>query len=126
MPTRTRTPLKRACANCGASCHHSPCPRCTSGRTLTHHDADYRRNRKIILASATHCALCGKPPTPTDPLTADHIQPLTAGGTHALPNLQAAHGSCNKSHGAISKGGEPRKHADGSASVPAYLGEAPK
>lgn len=125
MPAhRTLSPARprnlRACLGCGAKCTTTPCPRCSSGPRLTHDDAEYRRNRAIILARATHCALCGQPPTPDDPLTCDHIRPITAGGTHAITNLQAAHESCNKSTGATFKGGGAHRDPLSPAAFPAF------
>lgn len=54
-----------------------------------------------VVRAADVCALCGQPPTPTDPLEADHIVPLALGGAAlALDNLRAAHKSCNGRRGA--------------------------
>jgi 5-methylcytosine-specific restriction endonuclease McrA len=65
-----------------------------------HNDQSYRQNRQAVLSAATVCALCGKPPTPDDPLTVDHIVPLVHGGTHHSGNLRPAHSSCNSRRGA--------------------------
>lgn len=63
----------------------------------------YETNRKIILATQTLCAICGKPVDKTlptyDPLapTVDHIIPIAKGGHPAdLDNLQLAHRICNR------------------------------
>ncbi len=101
-PMSTHTPTKRllrACLGCGRPCPSSPCQRCRPGVKLTHHDAEYRRNKRALLALATHCWLCGQPARADDPLVADHIVPLTAGGDHY--DLQASHSSCNKRRGAL-------------------------
>lgn len=66
----------------------------------------YLTNRKIILATQTVCAICGKPVDKTlkapDPMSAsvDHIIPIAKGGHPCdLDNLQLAHRSCNRAKG---------------------------
>jgi 5-methylcytosine-specific restriction endonuclease McrA len=59
----------------------------------------YDRNRKTLLAVAETCWVCGLPATPNDPLTCDHIQPISNGGSNYLDNLRAAHASCNSRRG---------------------------
>ena len=63
----------------------------------------YLTNRKIILATQTICAICGKPVDKTlkapDPVSAtvDHIIPVAKHGhPSALENLQLAHRACNR------------------------------
>ena len=63
-------------------------------------------NRKIILATQSICAICGKPVDKTlkspDPMSAsvDHIIPIAKGGHPCdLDNLQLAHRSCNRAKG---------------------------
>ena len=66
----------------------------------------YQTNRKIILATQSVCAICGKPvdksikyPDPMSP-TVDHIIPLAKNGDPvALDNLQLAHRYCNRMKG---------------------------
>ena len=63
----------------------------------------FEANRKIILATQSVCAICGKPvdksikyPDPMSP-TVDHIIPLDKNGDPtALDNLQLAHRYCNR------------------------------
>jgi len=65
--------------------------------------AQHQRDAATLLATARYCAICGLPPQPGNPLEADHIIPLSLGGTATADNLQAAHKLCN-----IKKGGRNR------------------
>ena len=66
-------------------------------------EAAYRKAKKIIFASQTVCAICGRPvnfslkfPDPWS-ATLDHIVPIAKGGDPAsLENLQLAHLQCNR------------------------------
>ena len=65
--------------------------------------AEYERNRKRVLVSASVCAICGKlldrELKYPDPMATviDHIIPVSKGGhPSALSNLQAAHAICNR------------------------------
>ena len=51
----------------------------------------YRQQRKHIIATATHCALCGQPFQHGDKIEADHIYP-----GDPLSPLQPAHRRCNQ------------------------------
>ena len=63
----------------------------------------FKANRKIIIASQSVCAICGKPvdkslkyPHPMC-ATVDHIIPVSKNGDPAsLDNLQLAHMMCNR------------------------------
>lgn len=90
-------PSIRGRSRCGT---HGP----TSPKGPTPYDSHHKKLAADTVAKATHCAICGLPPTPTDPLHADHIVPLSMGGTNTPDNLQAAHRTCN-----IRKGGANRK-----------------
>lgn len=66
----------------------------------------YEANRKIILATQSTCAICGKIVDKTlkspDPLSAtiDHIIPIAKGGhPAAIENLQLTHRACNRRKG---------------------------
>lgn len=61
--------------------------------------ATYRRNRAVVLAEEQTCWMCGRPGTPDDPLTADHVIPRSRGGSHDRRNLRAGHLSCNSARG---------------------------
>jgi 5-methylcytosine-specific restriction endonuclease McrA len=62
----------------------------------TYGDAEYQRNRRIVLAEAGgRCEQCG---TTMRRLQVDHIVAVTAGGGHDLDNLRAlcsGPGSCH-------------------------------
>jgi len=103
MPTKPRS----RCPNC-KTLHPGTglCPHCrraaarrrsarrgtTTQRGL---GADHRKAAALVLAGATVCAICGKPPTRNDPLTAGHIIAREDGGTNDPSNYQAEHRSCN-------------------------------
>ena len=78
------------------------------------HRAELAKNRRVIYATQTHCAICGQPvdfslraPDPMAP-TLDHIIPVAKGGhPSALENLQLAHMRCNRAKGVRIK--EPRE-----------------
>jgi 5-methylcytosine-specific restriction endonuclease McrA len=56
-----------------------------------YNSAEYKRNRKLILEQSQHiCHYCQGYAN-----TADHIVPVSQGGTHELSNLLAACHQCN-------------------------------
>lgn len=67
------------------------------------HRAQFEANRKIILATQSVCAICGKPvdkslkyPHPMS-ATVDHIIPISRHGHPSdISNLQLAHRWCNR------------------------------
>jgi hypothetical protein len=59
------------------------------------YDANYRKQRGLVLATATHCHICKLPFTDTDRVQTDHLYPELGG---ASP-LAAAHARCNQSRG---------------------------
>lgn len=93
----------RTCLACGRISVGRYCPHCAHAVRKTYATPEYRANRADLLATATHCWICGGPPTPRDPLTADHVTSLHTGGGHDRANLQAAHSRCNKARGARMK-----------------------
>jgi hypothetical protein len=62
----TPTPGKSRCERCGGD----PGPRTSADR----------KQRATLVKSSALCWICGHPPTPTDPLEADHLQPRSLGG----------------------------------------------
>ena len=70
------------------------------------HKAAFLKNKKILYATQSYCAICGRPvdfslkfPDPMSP-TADHIIPIAKGGhPSALENLQLTHLGCNQRKG---------------------------
>lgn len=89
----------RTCTTCGK-------PITTGTRCPTHpttprlRGTGIRRQQRLMLEQATHCALCGQPPTPNNPLVIDHRIPLAHGGPDQPTNWQAAHRTCNLTKGA--------------------------
>jgi hypothetical protein len=56
---------------------------------------DHQQAAAQVLQDATHCALCGLPPRPDDPLQAGHVDPRERGGSNDPANYQPEHRSCN-------------------------------
>lgn len=93
----------RACLTCGRSftpttykqrrCDtHEPRGRASRSPTTRAQDAEYARNRKIVLTGNPPCIYCGNPAT-----TADHAIPVALGGSNHLSNLEPACDPCNSS-----------------------------
>jgi 5-methylcytosine-specific restriction endonuclease McrA len=61
--------------------------------------ADHRRIAKQVLAEESRCWICGRLPTRSDPLVADHVVPRSRGGQNVRSNYHAAHASCNRKRG---------------------------
>ncbi len=54
-----------------------------------------------VVANASVCAICDKPPTATDPLTMGHkLVAFSKGGPAEPWNVQAEHRTCNSRKGA--------------------------
>jgi hypothetical protein len=86
----------KACTQCGKP---TLTTRCADHRIPTR-GRPHRTASATTMAAAKVCWICGQPPRPGDPLTADHIIPLAHGGTNTTTNYQAAHYSCNSRRGA--------------------------
>lgn len=66
-----------------------------SGRVNVYNDPLYRKNRAIVLKASNYvCVYCAGVAN-----TADHLIPVSLGGTHELSNLAAACGKCNYGRG---------------------------
>jgi hypothetical protein len=103
-PSEHNTQMKqipKPCTDCGTPTPNTRCQPCMHRWYLEHpkpkrkhYAGDYQTRRKKMLKTATHCYLCGQPPTPNDPLTADHV----FAGVPDSP-LLPAHRSCNSRKG---------------------------
>lgn len=56
---------------------------------------DHQQAAAQVLAGASECAICHRPPTAADPLTAGHILDRQLGGSNDPSNYQPEHASCN-------------------------------
>ena len=84
-PFERRSPAHR---HCGACEKHGRAYRSPTTRAQ---NSEYRRNRARILAGSPVCAYCPRPAT-----TADHIVPVSKGGSNKLANLAPCCASCNR------------------------------
>lgn len=62
------------------------------------YNGEYERNRARVLAEEDTCWICHTPGRADD--QADHVQPLSRGGTSERDNLRRAHKACNQGRGA--------------------------
>lgn len=101
---------RKPCLDCGTLTTKTRCLGCTRAQSRARDarrgnrharglTSEYDRNRAILLANATVCAVCGLPGTRDDPLTAGHIIARANGGTNDLANLRAEHASYNYGQG---------------------------
>jgi 5-methylcytosine-specific restriction endonuclease McrA len=86
------------CGDCGAERTMRINARPKRNTTQRGLGAAHRARAQAVLATAQVCAICGRPPTKQDPLTADHTIPRSQGGGDSP--LRAAHRSCNSRAGA--------------------------
>lgn len=86
--------LKTPCLGCGEPVRAPRCRVCqqkldyrrnTSEARAPYRDPEYRRNRLELLAEQPSCWRCTAPAT-----TADHIVPISRGGSNARTNLRPA------------------------------------
>jgi HNH endonuclease len=110
----------RACVQCGAPFKprhpkNRHCPaheqhgREHAGPSTRAQNAEYYRNRRIILANHPACHWCGQPAT-----QADHLTPVARGGSNELSNLVPACQHCNLSRQA-NPNWQPPERRTGSA-----------
>lgn len=78
------------------------CPSCEQARQRARPTAaqrglgyDHQKAAAAVLEGATECAICHRPPTAGDPLTAGHIEDRQSGGGNERSNYQPEHQSCN-------------------------------
>lgn len=84
-------PFKRTRARQSRCTSCSPPGRADRSPTTRAQDAEYTANRKTILAPAPVCHWgCGRPAA-----TADHLLPVSRGGSNRLENLVPACRPCN-------------------------------
>lgn len=91
-----RAPL--ICSRCSnvQPCPKHPARRSWQGRSSARtrgYDAEYERNRLVVMAEEDRCSICGGPGLEND--EADHRIPLSRGGSNARDNLRRAHRRCN-------------------------------
>lgn len=98
--------VAKSCRGCGAI-GRALCSECEAlqerkrnrpSATGRGYDAEYRRNRQVVVDQAKRgkaCVICGYDFTTTDLITAEHIIPLRAGGDSSKSNLGPAHARCN-------------------------------
>jgi 5-methylcytosine-specific restriction endonuclease McrA len=96
--------MYRPCIICGSP-SVSGRSRCnTHGRSTPPgprlHDSRHDQLAKQVKLEEKVCAICGLPPTPSDPLEAGHIIPLSRGGKSIRSNYRAEHRSHNRAEGA--------------------------
>lgn len=101
----------RPCLDCGTLSTKARCPTHTraadqarGSRQQRGLDAQYDRNRTILMANNALCSICGQPGTRKDPLTAGHIIGRAQGGSNDLSNLRVEHASYNYSQGKRCRG----------------------
>ena len=90
--------MKRPCLDCGRLTDTNRCPdhqrqqqRAIDARrgspTERGYGTPWRRARKAVLRLIPYCVDCGHEGSADNPLTVDHIVPLSRGGTHDDDNL---------------------------------------
>ena len=77
-------------------CSQHQVPAWQGRRGFEGYGPEYLRNRRIVLKEEPVCRLCGARPS----VTADHIVPVSQGGTHDRANLR---GVCKQCHDARSQ-----------------------
>jgi 5-methylcytosine-specific restriction endonuclease McrA len=90
--------LPRSCAYPGCPEVVTGVPRCKK-HTVNNTLRTGSRARKVAYRMKVEqpwCSYCGSPGTEKNPLTIDHIIPLSQGGTNARENLTVACYRCNR------------------------------
>ncbi|WP_372494921.1 HNH endonuclease [Micromonospora salmantinae] len=102
-PNQRGSPIYSSCTKCktliplGESrcTRHRPKRTHVLSSTQRGYDAEYLRNRATILEGSPLCVLCNR----RIATTADHIIPLSRGGTNQIHNLRPACPRCNSGRG---------------------------
>jgi hypothetical protein len=81
----------KACLICGRAFEvtgpkESRCPLHTAPKL--NRGRSYRNTRDLIIANATVCGICGKPPRDDDPFVVDHIQPRASAAPTTPPTCK--------------------------------------
>lgn len=66
-----------------------------SRRVLGRYDTRWQKLREIAIGNQPWCSHCKTPPSPGNPLTGDHIVPLSRGGRNVLSNVAVLCRRCN-------------------------------
>ena len=95
----------RACIDCDAPAVQGRSRCSTHGRSTPagprlHDKRHDQLAKQVKREDPPVCAICGLPPTPTDPLEAGHIVPLSQGGESIRSNYRLEHRSHNRAEGA--------------------------
>jgi hypothetical protein len=94
--------MKQPCMGCGQPINETRCVTCQTKYNKERpkrrdrgkgYDYEYKRNARIVRATARICWICGQGRKDDDPWQADHLIPLADGGVRSP--LAAAHRSCN-------------------------------
>lgn len=94
----TPTPEESSrCGDCGETRRLQRNARPKDNTTMRGLGQAHRVRARAVVAAAQVCAMCGRPPTKADPLTADHTIPRSQGGADSP--LRAVHRSCNSRAG---------------------------
>jgi 5-methylcytosine-specific restriction endonuclease McrA len=90
------------CLDCGALTKDgSRCSRCYARRrgttTERGYGAAHQRRARAAIAAQPACSVCGHPGSPDNPLTGDHVVPVSCGGERGP--LRVACRRCNSRRG---------------------------
>lgn len=102
---------KRPCIDCGGLALATRCPDCKrahrrnedrlrGSRHFRGYDREHERLRAETLRDTPYCVDCGHDGSPDNPLSADHIKPLSEGGRTQRDNYMTLCRRCNSRKGA--------------------------
>ncbi|WP_328478506.1 HNH endonuclease [Actinoplanes sp. NBC_00393] len=90
--TVCRRPTPYGVSRCS---NHKPTRQHSASASRRGYNYQYQLNRRTLLEGSPLCSLCGL----IVATTADHVVPLSRGGTNELTNLRPACGPCNYGRG---------------------------